>query len=733
LLRRALLLACALACLGAPAATAAQEPFSYLADPTDQLAIEGEVAGTEITPEGNLLTGWAELGFSTGGVAWDGRVRTLDGGRWPVQSARVERDGIVYTLTAFADRVDGMAVNFARLTALNPGVTPRPVSLAAALRWMGGVANPDGSRAFRFSRPVAFTALGAQWQPGEPFDPSASYTLAPGTVLRDGRVLLLHDAAATLRPDGPAALSPDSRGAEVATDGMLAPGAATQLLVRMPVVPIAADAPQLAAIRAASFDERRAALVARWRERLAPATILEVPEAKVQETFEASLVQILQSRYEQDGEWVQTVNKLSYHAFWLRDAAVMTHALDLVGLHDEARENLEFFARYQRPDGLFISRRGQLDGVGQAIWALAEHVRRADDPAFTKAALPQIDRAVTWIIRASNADRFNLVPASDPKDNEKVAGHLLGDQFWAVAGLESAAKMAAAQGDREREAAYAVERDVLRRRVREGIQRVSRRNGGTISPAVETADGRDWGNLWVAWPARVLAARDPFVGRTLAKARAGFREGIASYGPKRRLHSYIGFRVFQTELLRGEQERVIQGLYDTLAHTTSTHGAAELAAPAQSADRVEDNLAPHGWFSAEYVELLRNMLVREEGAGLDLFSAVAPGWIAPGRQVALCGAPTVHGPVSATLRGQPGGATLTWSARVARGVPLRWRLPAGASDVRVNGRAVRGTVVRLPARSGSLRVRWTLPPGPSYARVVAPLVRRAAAPRAGPG
>jgi len=97
-------------------------------------------------------------------------------------------------------------------------------------------------------------------------------------------------------------------------------------------------------------------------------------------------------------------------------------------------------------------------------------VRRVDDPAFAKAALPQIDRAVTWIIRASDEDRFNLVPASDPRDNEKVAGHLLGDQFWAVAGLESAARMAAARGDREREAAYAVERDVLRRRVREEIR-----------------------------------------------------------------------------------------------------------------------------------------------------------------------------------------------------------------------------------------------------------------------
>ena len=214
---------------------------------------------------------------------------------------------------------------------------------------------------------------------------------------------------------------------------------------------------------------------------------------------------------------------------------------------------------------------------------------------------------------------------------------------------------------------------------------------------------------------------------TLARARASFREGLATYGPKRRLHAYIGFRVFETELLRGEQRRVVQGLYDELAHTTSTHGAAEIMAPASSADVVQDNLAPHGWFAAEYVELLRTMLVREEGAGLELFSAVAPGWIAPGRQVALRAAPTVHGPVTAVLRGEPGGARLSWVARVARGVPLRWRLPQGATGVRIGARAVRGPVVRLPARRGSLRVRWRLPAGPSYASVVAPYVRRATA------
>ena len=209
--------------------------------------------------------------------------------------------------------------------------------------------------------------------------------------------------------------------------------------------------------------------------------------------------------------------------------------------------------------------------------------------------------------------------------------------------------------------------------------------------------------------------------RTLARARAGWVEGLPTYGPKHRLHSYLGFRVWETELLRGEQERVLDGLYAALAHTTATHGAAELFARTGSRDEVADNLAPHGWFSAEYVELLRTMLVREEGRGLDLFSVVAPGWVAPGKQVELRSAPTVHGPVSATLRGLPGGAELRWRAEVRAGIPLRWRLPAAARGVELDGRPVRGRVVVLPRRAGVLRVTWRLGSGPSFARAVAPL------------
>ena len=70
---------------------------------------------------------------------------------------------------------------------------------------------------------------------------------------------------------------------------------------------------------------------------------------------------------------------------------MMTNALDRVGLFAPAGENLPFFARWQRDDGLFISRAGQYDGTGQALWAIGEHVLRAGDDALARAWLGRMD------------------------------------------------------------------------------------------------------------------------------------------------------------------------------------------------------------------------------------------------------------------------------------------------------------------------------------------------------
>ncbi|MEA2445585.1 MAG: hypothetical protein QOJ12_2877, partial [Thermoleophilales bacterium] len=233
-------------------------------------------------------------------------------------------------------------------------------------------------------------------------------------------------------------------------------------------------------------------------------------------------------------------------------------------------------------------------------------------------------------------------------------------------------------------------------------------HGGAFPPSLDAPDGPDWGNLWAAWPYPVLAPGDPLVTATLGAARRRFAEGIATYG--RSLHGYLGFRVFETELARGDQRAAVDGLYASLAHLTATEGCFELGTRPYGRRLVFDDLAPHAWCAAEIVTLLRNMLVRERGDGVQLLSALSPAWLGGGRRVSLSGAPTAAGPVDVSLRSTAGGATLTW--RAPAGVPVWWTIPADARAVRIDGRPATGPLVRLPASSGSARIAWRLRPDP---------------------
>jgi len=62
---------------------------------------------------------------------------------------------------------------------------------------------------------------------------------------------------------------------------------------------------------------------------------------------------------------------------------------------------------------------------------------------------------------------------------------------------------------------------------------------------------------------------------------------------------------------------------------------------------------PHNWASAEFVRLMRHMLVFERGEDLELLPAVPPHWLAPGQRIRVEGTPTRFGPVDLHVAAEP--------------------------------------------------------------------------------
>ncbi|HWX95842.1 MAG TPA: hypothetical protein VNZ01_03235 [Solirubrobacteraceae bacterium] len=721
--------ACAGTCWSASSGAAASStPLTgFLSAPTDQLAVPGMLAGAEITPEGDIYTGWAEYELRIGPrlQAWRQPTRVLPDAGLPLLSSTVLAGGVRYVQTVYAVGVAGRPVAYDTLTATNETNRSRQASLAIAVAYTRGrqVRGPHGviTGAYRYERPVTGGRDGLYDQPGRPYSATLRYR-AQGRDLISSGVLLARGPAVASRPLGSAggASPSEAHGARLFRS-TLGPHGRVVLTWQIPLCPPIAGPNADRILDAVPASRARVELARIWSAQEAGMMTISLPEPKVVEAYRAAISEILASRYLSASGWVQGSNKLQYQAFWLRDASIDTYALDLAGLHAQALQNLGFLDGFQEADGLFISRAGQYDGLGQALWVLDEHARLAGAPAYAAGQLGRIGAAIGWLAAVTSADPLGLLPPSNPHDDELAYGHITGDDLWAAAGLRAAIDAAKLAG-REDLARLWREFD---RRFESSLERAiaaATARAGHIPPVLDSQAGRDWGNYHASYPVPVLPADSRAVSSTLAWARAHFAEGLATYAGGRSLHDYLGFSVFQTELAAGDRADAVAGLYSELAHTTATDGGWEWGIAPFGARSSPVNLAPHGTFAGDYVALLRNMLVADRAGGVSLLEGASPAWLRPGRQITVSGAPTEHGTVSFTERSTRRGETLRWSTSLAAGTPLTWTLPPWSRRARDRYGRPLGSVIALPGASGSLAVTFEgRPPRLSYALAVAKL------------
>jgi len=703
------LLIVALAALGAaPASGFAQAPLTgFLATPTEQLAIPGNPASGEITPEGDIYTGWAEYQLSYGRTlrAWYQPTRVLPTPSVPVYLARVSDGKILYTQQVFTAAVGGQPVVYLTLSAKNVGRGAQTARAALQVEYTRGPLSLgfDGvlTSPSRYERPRAGSQLGVA------FDPAWSYSMRGRDLVRDGLLLARGPKQRAYMLATAPSDSPQAPHDKASYTRRLAPQASCLWAWQIPLVPPSASASQDRELDGVSLAAAHAALVGLWRRQEAGMTQITVPEPRVNAVYEANVVQMLQSRYQTPAGWVQAANRLQYQSYWIRDSSIETVALDDIGLHGAAAENLANLANWQQPDGLYISRAGQQDGVGQALWELAEHAELTHSQAFAASELQNVGAAVGWIAQASANDRLGLLPASTPADDEFiVGGHITGDDLWAAMGLRSAVSLAQLAG----QPALASSWQSIDNRFEAALDRAimaASASVGHIPPSLDSRGGYDWGNYWAAYPLPILAPDSPLVRATVAWASAQMREGLATWADGITLHDYLGFPIFETELAGGEVASALNGFYAELVHTTSPgYGWEDGPAPYGNRDNRE-NMAPHGTFASQFVTMLRNMLVRDDPDGVTLLSGVSPAWMHPGERVSASHAATQHGEISFTLSATRSGATLRWASDTPAGTELDWALPYWVRSARTaDGKRVTGALA-LTAASGTATLRFS--------------------------
>lgn len=417
-----------------------------------------------------------------------------------------------------------------------------------------------------------------------------------------------------------------------------------------------------------------------WAAQLRRGMQLSLPDSRLQEAVDANRAALLLFH---DGDEI-TPGPSTYHRFWFRDAAFMLAALDRYGFHAEAAEVLASYERRQRVDGFFLSQPREWDANGCALWALAEHWRLTRDRDLLAPLVGTIAKGSHWIERKRRSRRRNrdpevrgLLPPGVSAEHLGPFDHFYWDDFWGIAGQRAAAEMlraldqpdAAADSDR-------FGREMLSD-VEASLAIVARRVGTPAIPAGprRLIDAGVIGSLVACEPLRIFDAHDPRIAATTDVVRDRFCEGPAFFQSISHtgLGTYLTVQLALVELAAGDR-RCLERLAWLLDAATPTWTWPEAIHPRLGGGCMGDG--HHGWAAADFLSLVRNLLVREAGDGsLALCALVPDGWVGQGLEVHR--APTHFGVLSYALRWHGERPALLWELEPhpARSAPVTLTAP----------------------------------------------------------
>lgn len=357
-----------------------------------------------------------------------------------------------------------------------------------------------------------------------------------------------------------------------------------------------------------------------------------------------------------------TPGSFLYHGHWFRDAAFIALAFDQMGFGARVAGKMEAGLRRQDRRGFFRSQNGEWDSNGQALWTMVGHVQRGGDPGLLARAWPALRRGARWIDRmrrktrgrgaapgaeGARAPHHGLMPAGFSAEHFGPNDHYYWDNLWSLAGLEKLAWAARLLGRAREEARLRALIADFRADVDASMDAAFRRAGGEGLPCspYRDMDSAAVGNLVGLSPLAVVRPGAEWVPGTVEHlARNYLRDGlflqkIIHTG----LNPYLSAQLARALLVRQDPRAytVLEGL---LRHGGPTRAWPEAIHPRTGGGCMGDG--DHGWAAAEFLNLIRDFLVREEDGALLLCSGVPAGWFAAGSPLSVDDAPTLHGAVS---------------------------------------------------------------------------------------
>lgn len=396
------------------------------------------------------------------------------------------------------------------------------------------------------------------------------------------------------------------------------------------------------------------AAMAYWKAVDLPYDRMVVPDPSVQALLDSCIRNIYQARELRDGEPAFQVGPTCYRGTWAADGPFILEAVTYVGRSAEARAGLELqVQKDEGPGGVAFSKK-----CGLRLWMIWRHAQLTGDRDWLETMWPHVQANVDRIMEYRRMTRddpaqanYGLMPIGFGDGGLGGRHREYTNIYWTLAGLRAAIRMAErlnapALGTWKAEYQdYWEAFDKARRR-----DKLVDAHGNVYVPPTMTGEEPQlpqrgaWAFLHGVYPGRIFAPDDPLMLGTLAMLDAVEREGLI-YGTgwlADGLWNYAASFYAHAHLWLGHGEKAAATLYAFGNHACPLLCWREEQNPRGQDPRYVGDM-PHNWASAEFIRLVRHLLVLERGDELHVLEGMPGSWTGPGRRIRMTQMPTSFG------------------------------------------------------------------------------------------
>jgi len=349
----------------------------------------------------------------------------------------------------------------------------------------------------------------------------------------------------------------------------------------------------------------------------------------------------------------------TYKHFWFRDAAIIMHSLLCLGLFGRTERILDTFPDKQTVTGYFRSQEGEWDSNGQVIWLFRRYQELTGKPMKDEWR-SSITKAIKWIQRKRVSEKIDkihagLFPAGFSAEHLGPNDFYYWDDFWGVEGLRAGSELAASWGDETHSKEWAEEAKSFMRCIERSLGTAAARLGHKAMPSspYRRMDTGSIGSMAVDYPLKLWSPGDERMMQTAdylinnCFVDGGFFHDMSHSG----INPYLTLHIAQA-LMRAGDNRSLAIIRRVAELASPTGQWPEAVHPQTLGGCMGDG--QHVWAAAEWLIVMRNSFVREEGKKLIIGSGILPEWIEDTAEMSFGPAPTSFGTVTIKISASRG-------------------------------------------------------------------------------